>query len=701
MPALPSTVLFDALASRSELLTANGPSTALSSGNATNGDDAMQVVCAWPLSGQYGIGSRALYYALVAACIFARKAEWLRNACLAAALIFPAVAALHGIVLAVLHTDSAVDMDVYGAFQFCAIGLVAAPLTVRMSRTYFYDPGRNIIFLWTGVVLAGLLSLTVEFFRITTSACPHDDSGNPVSPLDFKGFPYEQATCGLTCSIEQGPKSPLRQGATNEIYVIPAPNILTFNAATLLAAACCIPAILSLASMWNKILEINWKSRFGQRDGNKLIEGTNGATVAKMSKVNTVVRLFLSTVEIPLFSGAVIALLIFGEWNFASPQMAYQTELMTSIGQWAPLVGTGLAALGSLYLLVVDLEMTREGATQTEPVCCACSNHNFSGDQCSGLLISAQAACSVSSEEGRNAFENAFDSPPLDPRNPSALNGVYGGALSGSCDSIVPPDAVHLPPSLSSHGGVPAETDSFTSQPKPKDPGNRRKVAKVLRKVSDYFGTAKLHQFDDSEFKHGKAVDFPEVPGEEQRNPDLPQIREQYNTHREDESSARSIIKRSPRSDSFTGSVSSRFSAESGLLMTRAISAESLPPPHSRSSSSAPSTAGITRSDTLPPVHGPAEQHDPTRGQPRQRRDTLEVPVLDFHSSSRASSSSSPLTTVTAIANGQGSPAIVIISPDAETDADADAEPLTLNPATASLSSASPSSPPADTLPQP
>jgi hypothetical protein len=45
------------------------------------------------------------YYASMAACIFARKAEWIRSACLAAALLFPAVAALHAIVLATLHRN--------------------------------------------------------------------------------------------------------------------------------------------------------------------------------------------------------------------------------------------------------------------------------------------------------------------------------------------------------------------------------------------------------------------------------------------------------------------------------------------------------------------------------------------------------------------------------------------------------------------
>lgn len=48
-------------------------------------------------------------------------------------------------------------MDIYGAFQLCSIGILAAPVTVMMSRTFFNDPGRNIMFLWTLLVLVGEL----------------------------------------------------------------------------------------------------------------------------------------------------------------------------------------------------------------------------------------------------------------------------------------------------------------------------------------------------------------------------------------------------------------------------------------------------------------------------------------------------------------------------------------------------------------
>lgn len=180
------------------------------------------------------------------------------------------------------------------------------------------------------------MSLTAEFFRISTSSCALDDSHNPISPNPAK-FPYLGAMCGLTCSPTSGPYSPLRGGSVNNIYVIPAPDKLSFDTALLLAAACCIPAILSLISMWNKILEINWKTRFGNRHEDERIDepiaGTNGATIEKMQGVNTMIRRFLSAVEIPVFSAAVLAILIIGERNFFSSQVSYQTEPIASIGR--------------------------------------------------------------------------------------------------------------------------------------------------------------------------------------------------------------------------------------------------------------------------------------------------------------------------------------------------------------------------------
>lgn len=103
--------------------------TIASSAQSSPTSAAFKVVCAWPISSNYGAGSRVsnppptclstylpaqpttdariqiLYYVLVAACVTFRKAEWLRNTCLAAVLILPAISAIQGIVLAAAHQN--------------------------------------------------------------------------------------------------------------------------------------------------------------------------------------------------------------------------------------------------------------------------------------------------------------------------------------------------------------------------------------------------------------------------------------------------------------------------------------------------------------------------------------------------------------------------------------------------------------------
>jgi len=51
------------------------------------------------------LSSLSRYYGLFAGCVFARKYEWFRKACLAITLLWPAVAAVHGIVLAAEHIN--------------------------------------------------------------------------------------------------------------------------------------------------------------------------------------------------------------------------------------------------------------------------------------------------------------------------------------------------------------------------------------------------------------------------------------------------------------------------------------------------------------------------------------------------------------------------------------------------------------------
>lgn len=196
--------------------------------------------------------------------------------------------------------------------------------------------------------------------------------GRPISSNAHE-FPYQNATCGVICSTNLGPFSPIRGGSGDNIYVIPAPDGFSFGEATLLAAACCIPAILLLVSMWLKILKNNWKTRFGRRSevdgepsdqdepesqeepgnqdeplgkdeargGKTPVIGVDSRSLDHAKSVSPkwrefwtgMLRRFREFYKVLLFSAAVLAVLIIGERNLFSVQVRYQTEPVTNVGK--------------------------------------------------------------------------------------------------------------------------------------------------------------------------------------------------------------------------------------------------------------------------------------------------------------------------------------------------------------------------------
>jgi hypothetical protein len=296
--------------------------------------------------------------------VVARKSDWLRGACLAAALLFPAVAALHGIVLAAVHNPNAVDMDIYGTFQLCTIGALAALSTARRSQTYFNAPGRNLIFVFSLIVLAGLLSLTVEFYR--TDPVPCNDS-----EITQNTFNYSVTTCGLRCDTSW-PISPIRGGSANNINVVPAPHVITPNAAMLLSAGSCIPAILLSISLLIKVHDTNPNApkasenspdktgpvvTTGEPSGKDTSDhmtevraeqdsspSSSHDDVSKhhvsftkagfiKSKLRQSLKAFRSNFEAPVFGAAILVIVVIGERNLWSGPIYYDTEPIANVGE--------------------------------------------------------------------------------------------------------------------------------------------------------------------------------------------------------------------------------------------------------------------------------------------------------------------------------------------------------------------------------
>lgn len=159
------------------------------------------------------------------------------------------------------------------------------------------------------------------------------------------------------------------------------------------------------------------------------------------------------------------------------------------------------------------------------------------------------------------------------------------------------------------------------------DSGSRRKVAKMFVSVGNALGAKAQDWFDDSEFKTGKALDWPEIPGEPWRNERLQDIRDQYNPHRDADGNATPRPRSRSQASSYMGGVRAT-SPYPGLSLSRSHS----PTPQS---SSIPRQQ---RASTLPEArpHGfqtTSSSPLPTlpRGRQRMRRDTLEVPPPSHH----------------------------------------------------------------------
>jgi hypothetical protein len=307
------------------------------------------------------------------------------------------------------------------------------------------------------------------------------------------------------------------------------------------------------------------------------------------------------------------------------------------VGQWAPLVGAGLAVLGSLYLLLAaDLEAVKEEANSN-----ASMHHRNFSMQGVGIRLPTASSHSVAT-------------PGATDMRRSLSN---GGRETPS--EIVP--TASRPASGQDHQAM----QSWTA-----DAGNRRKVARALTTISNHLGTAAHDQFDDSEFKHGKALDFPEIPGEEHRNCALRQIREQYNQCRDADGNVTPVLReQASKAGSFTGSVASGLGVE-GSSATPGAALPQLPQsPHSPSPFPSHTTHQAPQASVLPVERTslelqnlPSSSTSSTGDRLRQRRDMLEVPSPAYHSPTRNNLPASSVTSVVTITEGRSSPAIVVSS---------------------------------------
>lgn len=84
--------------------------------------DKGRIECVYPISGQYALLQRVLYYSLLLFSIVSRKTPWLVAGALGAAMTYAGSAAVHATILAGISRDSLLDLDCLGIFAIVSVG---------------------------------------------------------------------------------------------------------------------------------------------------------------------------------------------------------------------------------------------------------------------------------------------------------------------------------------------------------------------------------------------------------------------------------------------------------------------------------------------------------------------------------------------------------------------------------------------------
>lgn len=287
-----------------------------------------------------------------------------------------------------------------------------------------------------------------------------------------------------------------------------------------------------------------------------------------------------------------------------------------------------MAAIGSLYLvLAADVEAVKEESDPNSVHHCRCSHHRFEHNHPQGSSVANYS--SSDRDRGSQSSEDEYLTQSPESTNFPEMRQTDTGRSTISFHILEHASTIQVNPSNDATVTINRHTSlgGMVRQSSTTDSGSRRRVAKMLVSVGNTLGSKAQDLFDDSEFRRGRAVDWPEIPGESWRNEQLQITRAKYNPHRDADGNATPLPRSRSRASSYTGDVRGA-SPRPGLSLSRSHSPVRPPPclPRQQRAGTLPEAPSFRRQTYSPPPLLPQ-----SRGRQRARRDTLEVPPVSHH----------------------------------------------------------------------
>ncbi|KAI9813791.1 MAG: hypothetical protein M1827_003581 [Pycnora praestabilis] len=345
------------------------------------------VDCIYPISGQYGVMCRILYYFLLVFALVVRNQKWLAAGALASALTYSGAAAIHAFILAGFwHSGDHqfTDTDIWALWCILSTGCtIAVPLLLWSSTLRNERASRPILVGWALLVGAGAISIYVMFIQSGWNAplwddalaiCNlGDDQEQDALLQDYYG-PIPDQWQALMCTSQCGNLQPIGTTPIRQ-YSNMVPWLLTdhqtekawyafkwlveFVFPFILAQGlwACVTGAKSPARVRNFVFRFLSGKQIGTSF--KVVRGTR-AFFAKWIAFGV----YLGACAIPVLYGPVFVLnVVMSEINLTGYP---EEEGPVAVGQWAPLASTGLALIGAVVGYYYDqwLKAKEEGPSQ-------------------------------------------------------------------------------------------------------------------------------------------------------------------------------------------------------------------------------------------------------------------------------------------------------------------------------------------------
>jgi hypothetical protein len=198
------------------------------------------IYCQYPLSGQYDVLPRGLFYLLLIFSLLFRRHNWLATAALGTAMTYAAVSAVHMLALVTnfgfgtpddpkgwnINSSKAYgDVDVFGIYPILSAAAIMLTPILNWSVSVRANEAQMVVVYWGALVFAALvpawaynnnikqwwINFPVSFALCPTSAAAtHPDCNQNNTFLTSEAYSYCQCVdfCGLL-----GPSTPMRQYA--------------------------------------------------------------------------------------------------------------------------------------------------------------------------------------------------------------------------------------------------------------------------------------------------------------------------------------------------------------------------------------------------------------------------------------------------------------------------------------------------------